>query len=117
LSESEQLREDRAKNLAYEAGRREAEVDAKLESHEARLNAINGNIRRAGDKSDTQTQAINKLRDDIREMRSEQVTQATVADALKHQSQKQITRLQFYAGLLLATGLVFLAQALHGVHF
>jgi uncharacterized protein (DUF2132 family) len=47
MGETDLERERLAKEIAYQQGRRDSDVDSRLRSHENRLNAINGSIERS----------------------------------------------------------------------
>lgn len=63
MAETDQvLREDKALKLAYERGRREAVVDEQLRSHEERLDAINGSVRRSAEATEGLVREVGALR-------------------------------------------------------
>lgn len=58
-----ELTRQRLEELAYKQGRRDADVDARLLSHERRLNAINGSIEKHARNADKLTAAIGEVRE------------------------------------------------------
>lgn len=57
---------ERARILAFEEGEWRAETRAHIDSHESRLNAVNGNIRLAAKRSEEQIRSFEGLRDEVR---------------------------------------------------
>jgi phage shock protein A len=127
--ENDRQRVIRRDNLAYEAGKREAQVDGTLEAHERRLNAINGSIDKTGrsvtdlatsvdslsDKLDQVTNGLN-MRDAVQRALSDKVEEAN--SNMKEATERQISSIGFYlatAGVIATiAGLIF--TVLIGLH-
>jgi len=56
-------RDEQFRQLAYSQGRRDADVDARLFSHEKRLNAINGSIEKHAQNAERLSRAIERTHD------------------------------------------------------
>jgi hypothetical protein len=101
--ENDDQREQRAKELAYALGRREADVDAHLRSHENRLNAINGSIEKHAKNAAALSASIDELGDKIDRVAASLVTRDAVeaerTDQLKRANEKQISNKMFWLGV------------------
>ena len=60
-------REDRSEHLAYERGRREQQVDSRLDGHDRHLAAINGSIERGAKATERVEEKVEGLAQQIRE--------------------------------------------------
>jgi sugar-specific transcriptional regulator TrmB len=122
MPENDQQRADRAVTLARAQGRREAEVDGRLDAHEKRLNAINGSIDRAAKRSEETTHGLSQLSEKVDALIAQQHTREAVADALRQEvkraNEKQIGKIGFYistaAVVVTLLGVIF--SVLIGVH-
>lgn len=123
--ETEQQRIRRARDLAYEEGRRRQEVDGTLKNHEARLNAINGSIDRGTRATNELRESVRRLHDDFRAFLADQRTRDEVAkfratehkeadekrtEAVRLANEKQISGRAFWIGVV--TIVVMLAGVL-----
>jgi predicted nuclease with TOPRIM domain len=103
MAESEEQRERLAKELAYQQGRRDSDVDARLRSHENRLNAINGSIERHAHQAAKLRESIEDLGDKIDAVNQSLATKAALeAERVKQIAQandKQISTKAFWLGV------------------
>jgi predicted nuclease with TOPRIM domain len=103
MAESEEQRERLAKELAYQQGRRDSDVDARLRSHENRLNAINGSIDRHANEAKALRNSIDDLGDKIDAVNQSLATKAALeAERVKQIAQandKQISTKAFWLGV------------------
>ena len=108
--DAERERIKAARDIAFEEGRHRERIEGRLNSHEARLNAINGSIDRG-------TKATNGLRLDVQKLHEEfsklveaqRVRDAVEADRtrqLRKANEKQISTRAFVIGV--ATVIVML---------
>lgn len=120
--------------LAYAAGRRDAEVDVTLRSHEKRLNAINGSIERhaqatfsLGQKVDAQGERIEAIDGKLDQVVATLATNAAVEQdrvkQVRDANEKQISSRTFWVGVAaicatLIVGFATVYTMLHtaGVH-
>ena len=65
IPETDQQREERATKLAYEKGRRDAEVDGRLSGHDQHLAVINGSIERGMKATERVESKVDALRQQI----------------------------------------------------
>jgi chromosome segregation ATPase len=118
MPESEQQREDRAKQLAYQQGRRDSDVDARILSHERRLNAINGSIERHANEAAALKNSIVQLADKIDEVMAELKTKKAVeADRVKQikaANEKQISNKMFWLGVATICAMIFVGFYANG---
>ncbi len=70
-------------NSIYRGQDAERETRGHINSHESRLNAVNGNIRLAAKRSEEQTQSIDSLHDSIRDLVAKAETKEAVDLALQ----------------------------------
>ncbi len=88
-------REERARVLAFEEGRHREQVDGRLNSHEARLKAINGNIARQADETSKLKLGVGGVGDKLDALIVAQQTRDAVAaateDVLKDHARKTQT--------------------------
>jgi chromosome segregation ATPase len=122
--ETERVR--RANQLAYAQGRREADVDAHLRSHENRLNAINGSIekhaRNAAKLEATMDKRCDAIEDKLDELLTAHATQTAVeADRVaqvKTANDKQISKRNYWLGVIgvVLTGIGIILAVLIGTH-
>jgi hypothetical protein len=83
--ETERQREDRATKLAYEKGRRDMEVDNRLNGHDEHLRAINGSIERGARATERVESKVDALAEQVR-------TEGAVGKALAAQATAAIER-------------------------
>jgi hypothetical protein len=76
-------REDKALKLAYERGRREQQVDSRLEGHDRRLAVINGSIERGA-------KATERVEDKVDALAAQIATEGAVGKALARQATEAI---------------------------
>lgn len=105
MAETEEERASRAQQIAYTQGRRDADVDSHLRSHEKRLNAINGSVSRTAT-------ALEQLTDEVRQIKSDLKERDTVNEALvtaaTGRGAKRLTRLQS-AGIIAMASIALLS--------
>jgi uncharacterized protein (DUF885 family) len=116
---------DRAFKVAYTQGRRDADVDSHLRSHENRLNAVNGSIvenaRIVAQLQDSIQTTGDSLEKKIDAIAATLVTRDAVeADRnrqLKEANEKQISRRTFWLGVvaICVTALIGILAKSHGV--
>lgn len=116
----------RANQLAYAQGRREADVDAHLRSHEKRLNAINGSIEKQAVNAAALEATMDKRCDSIEEKLDELISANAARNAVEadrvvqitRANDKQISRRAFWLGIagLVLTGLAIVISILIGTH-
>jgi uncharacterized coiled-coil protein SlyX len=118
----EQARERRASELAYAKGKRDAEVDSRLASHEARLAAINGSIERHARNVDALRASLDGLGDKFDGLAASLDTRAAIekdrVEQIRTANEKQISNRTFWLGVLAITATIlaaFIASS-HGVH-
>ncbi len=103
VAESDEQREQRAVDLARAQGRREAVTEAQIESHEKRLNAINGSIDRTGNRLEALSREVGSLRDALESFAGKMQTRDAVSDALRKEvataNEKQISNRTFWLGV------------------
>lgn len=103
MSETDQERADRAELLAFQRGVRQAEVDARLASHEARLNAINGSIERharnAGALRDSVEAVDEKVDQVINTLNAQRAVEESRVKQLKDANEQQISNRNFWLGV------------------
>lgn len=118
MPETERERLDRAAKLAYETGRREAQVDARLGSHEARLNAVNGSIERNARNTEALRESVDALGDKVDGIKAALETRAALeADRVKQvkeANEKQISVKQFWLGVATICAMLLVAFLAHG---
>lgn len=98
MPESDDQREDRARDLAIAGALRDAEVDRTIASHESRLNAINGNIERLGTA--------------MKDLGGKVATQDAVEGALAKQREQGVSNRQWLITCAIMVFVVVLAQVL-----
>lgn len=106
MPESDEQREEKAQALAYARGRREQEVDSRLNSHEARLTAINGSIRRSAEAQEDTNRELQKLSSSI------EITMR-VSEAL---GKAAVSRREFWLGVAAVIAILVGAIISSGVH-
>jgi chromosome segregation ATPase len=103
MSETEPERERRAKEVAYQQGRRDSDVDARLRSHENRLNAINGSIERGAREAAALRGSVDALGDKIDAVNSALATKAALeaerTKEIEKANDKQISTKAFWLGV------------------
>jgi len=113
--ETDREREDKAKQLAYERGRREQQVDSRLDGHDRHLKAINGSIERGAKATERVEDKVDKLSEQLR-------VEGAVSRALAEQAtkaiQKQVSTRDFRIGvatvvIMLLGVIVALIAAVH----
>jgi hypothetical protein len=111
LPESEQQRADRAKDIAYQQGRRDSDVDARLLSHERRLNAINGSIEKHARNAAALRDSMERLGDKIDQVAASLVTAKAVetdrVDQIRRANEKQISNKMFWLGVATICAMIF----------
>lgn len=112
MDESNEQREMRARDLAIEEGRRRERVDGQLNSHELRLNAINGSIERGATATANLKTSVDELRDEIH---TKNAVDTALHAAIATANEKQISTRAFTLGVLaiLIPMIVLLAHAAH----
>jgi hypothetical protein len=94
--ETDRQREDRAVKLAYEKGRRDMEVDSRLDGHDRHLRVINGSIER-GAKA---TELVGKKVDDLAErVRTEGAISKALAAQATAAIERQVSTRDFRTGV------------------
>lgn len=97
-------RVERRENLAFEAGRRKAIVDGRLDSAEAKLDALNKSIEKHARNAEALRAAIDQLDDKVSAVMTQLATQAAVeADRVaqfKKANEKQISTRMFVIGVV-----------------
>lgn len=92
-----------SERAAFKRGQREASIDAELDSHEKRLNAINGSIERNVREAANLRRTIEALGDRIDEIAAHLATKAAVEtdrnDQLKRANDQQISNRTFWLGV------------------
>lgn len=106
MPDSDEQREDKALALAEERGRRQQLVDGRLNSHEERLNAINGSIRRSAEAQEATNRELQKLDSSIK------LTTA-VSEAL---GKAAVSRREFWLGVAAVIAILIGAIISSGVH-
>jgi hypothetical protein len=112
----------RANQLAYAQGRREADVDAHLRSHEKRLNAINGSIEKHAINAAKLGDSIEEVRTMVERIEASLATNAAVeadrVQQVKQANDKQISRHAYWLGVagLILTGVAIVISILIGTH-
>jgi CHASE3 domain sensor protein len=113
--ETEQQREKRATDLAYAQGRREADVDSHLRSHETRLNAINGSIERHAQNAQALKDSIVELGGKVDAIAATLVAQREVEEdrvqQIKDANEKQISNKQFWVGVATICAMIVIGVA------
>lgn len=100
--ESDSQREARARNLAFEQGRREAVIDSRLNAHDDRFRLINGSIEKHAQNAEALRKSVDAQGDKIDSVITELAKNSAVQSAL---AAKQISSRGFYwstAGVILA---------------
>lgn len=102
-------REDKATKLAVDAALRAAEIDRRLDAHDARFALINGSMERTATNLAQLHQTVDKVTTALEALAESQRTRDAVSDALRQAVEKanehQITTRQFaigVAGLIVA---------------
>jgi len=106
MVESDIQRDEKATKLAEARGRREQLVDSQLNSHEARLNAINGSIRRSAEAQEGTNRELQKLSSQIE--RNEAVA--------KEREKASVSRREFWLGVAAVIAILLGAIISSGVH-
>lgn len=106
---------------AFEEGRYRERIDGRLNSHEKRLNAINGSIDRAATQTTEMRESIDKVHQAIGELVAAQATRDAVelarAKQLKDANEKQISGRQFWIGVaMIVVTLIVGVIAQHNIH-
>lgn len=123
MSETEEERASRARNLAYTQGRRDADVDAHLRSHEKRLNAINGSIEKHARNAEALKNSITELGEKVDAVAATLVTQKAIeadrVQQIKDANEQQISTKQFWLGVaticvMITLGVMTLIVRAHG---
>lgn len=123
MAETEQRREERATELAYAKGRKDAQVDARLDGHEKRLNAINGSIDRhaheAAQLRKTIEQVDGKVDGIVATLDKNAAVEEERVAQIKDANEKQISTRTFWLGVaticvMLLVGYATVAATLHG---
>ena len=105
-------RENTARNVAFEEGRRRERVDGQLEAHQTRLDRINGSLERA----DKSLRAVAEKVDGLAaQIGTRETLDKQRADDLEKARKAGVTRLQLWlaAGAIAAPQLY---QLFHGSH-
>jgi hypothetical protein len=118
LPESEQQRADRAKDIAYQQGRRDSDVDARLLSHERRLNAINGSIEKHARNAAALRDSMERLGDKIDQIAASIDTAKAVetdrVDQIRRANEKQISNKMFWLGVATICAMIFVGFFANG---
>jgi phage shock protein A len=120
-SETEDERIQHARDLAYAFGRREADVDAHLRSHENRLDAINGSIEKHAKNAGELRDSIEDVKDMVEGIAAALATAKAVeadrVDQVKQANEKQISNRTYWLGVatICAMIIVGLYAKSHGV--
>lgn len=103
MSETDDERQRKAQELAYQQGRRDSDVDSRLLSHERRLNLINGSIERHARQAEALKNSILELGDKIDKIDANLATRAALeAERVKQvqeANEKQISNKMFWLGV------------------
>lgn len=108
-----------AHDLAVAEGVRRERVDNRLDGHESRLNALNGNLSRAGDNLEDLKRSLSAVSVKVDSVVAQLVTRDAVAEALKdavqEANEKQISTKTFALGVFaLLIPLIVLLVSLGG---
>lgn len=124
MPESEEQRQERAERIAFEAGKREAEVDARLDSYEKRLGSVVSSIEHQSLVGDALRRSVANLDDKldgvIQTLRTNAAVDKERVSQIKDANEKQISNRQFWLGVaaimatIVAACITVLASA-HGV--
>jgi chromosome segregation ATPase len=118
MSETEEERARRAKQIAYEQGRRDSDVDSRLRSHENRLNAINGSIERHAHQAAKLRESIEDLGDKIDAVNQALSTKAALEaernKQLETANDKQISTKAFWLGVAAIVAAIVAPIIAHG---
>jgi transcriptional regulator NrdR family protein len=99
--------EHRLEELAYQQGRRDADVDARLFSHERRLNAVNGSIEKHARNAEKLRESIDEIRESLEQRIDELISTQRVSTAVaddreeldRRRANKQLSRRTYLIGL------------------
>lgn len=90
-----------AEQRAFERGQQSAKLKAQVDSHERRLNAINGSISRHADEARNLAETVTKLGEDFRTSVAVATARAVEAkEAAKEAAERQVSTRTFVFGLL-----------------
>lgn len=118
--------EDLATQQAYQQGRRDADVDARLLGHERRLNAINGSIERHAKNAEKLAHTMDSRCDGIEDKLDALITAQQTRDAIEEDRQKTeaeaeesaergLSHKQFWLGTIIIASATVLAAVLAAV--
>lgn len=83
---------NRLEELAYQQGRRDADVDGRLLGHERRLNAINGSISRHAENAEKLRQTVDERFRSLDDKLDELIAAQTARDAVDQDRDRQHDR-------------------------
>jgi chromosome segregation ATPase len=126
-------RDRRAREIAFEEGRHRERIEGRLNSHEQRLNAINGSIDRAAEATEALEETVRALHAQIEMLVNEQRTrdelekfraaERKLADEKRTEqvrlaNQQQISRRDFMLGVAILTVMILglIATVLTSTH-
>jgi sugar-specific transcriptional regulator TrmB len=119
VEETPEQREAKAVQLAEARGRRQQEVDGRLDEHDRRLKAINGSIERSARAQEELGSKVAGVERRVDEVLAKMETAERVSTALARAAQdavtKQLSRREFWLGVA-AVVAVFGAAFLQGGH-
>lgn len=101
MPETEQTRDEKALRLAEERGRRQQEVDGRLDDHERRLNAINGSIERSARAQEVLGERVDEV---LSKMKTAEEVSSALAKSAQDAVTKQLSRREFWLGVLAIAG-------------
>lgn len=97
--ETDREREDKALKLAYERGRREQQVDGRLDSHDRHLATINGSIQQGAE-------ATERVENKVDALAAQIATEGAIGKALAHQATDAINRAMSRRDALVGAGVL-----------
>lgn len=109
-TETAQEREEKAIELAEARGRRQQEVDGRLDGHDKRFALINGSIERGAIAQEKLVGELAAVKKGLADVASKQETAAAVSKAL---AKAAVSRREFWLGVA-AVVVVLLAALLQG---
>lgn len=110
--ETSQQREAKALRLAEERGRRQQEVDGRLDEHDRRFERINGSIDRSANAQEATNRALNGVKEGLDDVVAKLETAEAVSAAL---GKATVSRREFWMGVA-AVVAVLVASILQKVH-
>jgi sugar-specific transcriptional regulator TrmB len=107
LDETPQQRESKAVQLAEARGRRQQEVDGRLDGHDERFDRLNGSIDRAARAQEHLGEKVAAVENGLKEVLAKMKTAEAVSSVLAKSAQdavsKQLSRREFWLGVAAIT--------------